>query len=219
MEEIKKVEDIEVIEDLDYGTVAVLKGATLVEDIMLVKDYAVKNNIPFYVAIKTEKDGSEKRFYVNESGTPVVLDSTTTEKYGANHKYVAPEVVDLDEAESAIDEVAPETEVIDNAVDNSVETEELDATPTTNDPIDETIVPAELIAKSEYDFVVAQLDEANKTIADKDAEIAQLKDKIETLELTSNDTIDIEEASATDLDDVIEFMRENGLTSLSIKGE
>ena len=226
MEEMKKIEDIVVMGDTEHGSTAVLKGATLVEDIILVRDYAVKNNIPYYVAIKEEKDGSEKRYGVNENGTPVVLEAGA---YATNVKYVPEDMGEIKEAVDAgiiefvgkpKDEIVEEPvieaepvidEVVDNAVDNSVEKEAIAEIKVEFDELK----LAELV-KEEADKIRAEYD---KVIAEKDAEIAQLKDKIETLEIVYDNNGDFEEASETTLDDVIDFMRENGLTSLSIKGE
>lgn len=225
----KTEQDIVVLTTENGEELALLDDATLVEDITLVRDFAKAHNIPYYKAIKKEADG-HKNYVLDDNGLPTIVEDGVL---GVNKDYVAPvvEVVDLDKVEEPTEnvELMSETAVVEPVVETTEETTIVEE----NESVDTKELSEEEIAErnakleeyAELKSIIAtkdvQIEDLKSQLVDKDMEICGLKDQIETLSLNNVEEVNVDKCEnfVIGLDDVIEFMKEHGLTSLSIKGE
>ena len=205
MEEIitpKTINDIKVeINDKDEK-IAVLYDAKLVEDIKLVYNYAIDNNIKLYHAVKNDGDIT-KNYILDENEYPIVV---ADDVLGVNPKYVEPvveetkediEVVDLDKAEETSTELS-----LEEIEERKKEYEKL---------VTENIELKDIISTKD-----TQIEEYKATIENQKNEIAELKDRVDSLEMT---TCEVSTIPTLDIDTVINFLKEKGITSISVKGE
>lgn len=205
MEEIitpKTINDIKVeINDKDEK-IAVLYDAKLVEDIKLVYNYAIDNNIKLYHAVKNDGD-TTKNYILDENEYPVVV---ADDVLGVNPKYVEPvveetkedvEVVDLDKAEETSTELS-----LEEIEERKKEYEKL---------VTENTELKDIISTKD-----TQIEEYKTTIENQKNEIAELKDRVDSLEMT---TCEVSTIPTLDIDTVINFLKEKGITSISVKGE
>lgn len=225
----KTEQDIVVLTTENGEEFAFLDDATLVEDITLVRDFAKAHNIPYYKAIKKEADG-HKNYVLDDNGLPTIVEDGVL---GVNKDYVAPvvEVVDLDKVEEPTENVdlVSETAVVEPVVETTEETPIVEE----NESVDTKELSEEEIAErnakleeyAELKSIIAtkdvQIEDLKSKLVDKDMEICGLKDQIETLSLNNVEEVNVDKCEnfVIGFDDVIEFMKEHGLTSLSIKGE
>lgn len=214
MIEPKTLEDIQVV-----GGVATLVGAQLVEDIKLVRQYAEDNNIEKYVAIKVETDGSFKRFALN-GDTPILI---ADDDFGVNQKYVAP-VVEPAQEQIEVKEEDPcddNTECISANGENEkeenaevVESEPAEQTELADDKDFTIPVKCEILGKEEIDEFKRKIDRLTAQNVEYLETIARLQDELETLKLrTDCVALPVKEI---DLQDVIKFLKDNGIKTLSI---
>lgn len=198
MIEPKTLKDIQVVDG-----VATLVGAQLVEDIKLVRQYAEDNNIEKYVAIKVEADGSFKRFALN-GDTPILI---ADDDFGVNQKYVVP-VVEPAQEQIEVKEEEPcddNTESISAGGENEKsETDDKKSTIKIKFDISDEVIDK---FKQEIDRLTTQNGEYLETIA-------RLQDENETLKL-KYDCVALP-VKEIDLQDVIKFLKDNGIKTLSI---
>lgn len=213
MIEPKTLEDIQVVDG-----VATLVGAQLVEDIKLVRQYAEDNNIEKYVAIKVEADGSFKRFALN-GDTPILI---ADDDFGVNQKYVVP-VVEPAQEQIEVKEEEPcddNTECISAGGENEksenvevLESEPAEQTESADDK-DFTITVKCDVSQEEIDKFKQEIDRLTAQNGEYLETIARLQDEIETLKLkTDCVALPVKEI---DLQDVIKFLKDNGIKTLSI---
>ena len=213
MIEPKTLKDIQVVDG-----VATLVGAQLVEDIKLVRQYAEDNNIEKYVAIKVEADGSFKRFALN-GDTPILI---ADDDFGVNQKYVVP-VVEPAQEQIEVKEEEPcddNTECISAGGENekSENVEVLESEPAEQtEPADDkdfTITVKCDVSQEEIDEFKQKIDRLTTQNVEYLETIARLQDELETLKLkTDCVALPVKEI---DLQDVIKFLKDNGIKTLSI---
>lgn len=213
MIEPKTLKDIQVVDG-----VATLVGAQLVEDIKLVRQYAEDNNIEKYVAIKVEADGSFKRFALN-GDTPILI---ADDDFGVNQKYVVP-VVEPVQEQIEVKEEEPyddNTECISAGGENEksenvevLESEPAEQTESADDK-DFTITVKCDVSQEEIDKFKQEIDRLTTQNGEYLETIARLQDELETLKLkTDCVALPVKEI---DLQDVIKFLKDNGIKTLSI---
>lgn len=213
MIEPKTLKDIQVVDG-----VATLVGAQLVEDIKLVRQYAEDNNIEKYVAIKVESDGSFKRFALN-GDTPILI---ADDDFGVNQKYVVP-VVEPAQEQIEVKEEDPcddNTECISAGGENEksenvevLESEPAEQTESADDK-DFTITVKCDVSQEEIDKFKQEIDRLTTQNGEYLETIARLQDELETLKLkTDCVALPVKEI---DLQDVIKFLKDNGIKTLSI---
>lgn len=211
---VKKFQEIKVM-DYEEGSnnVAVLPNACLCEDVRIVKEYAVEKNLPFYVAIKNESDGSKKYYSLDAKGNLV---GTVEKHVGINDAYVEESVV-----------VKNQEEAIENDATNDIVEQEansdLSVEMVTDEIPQETIVEVSApqvsidmenyIEKAEYFDIVAEKEALAEELKLAQDELALIRDELETLKLKDNEVIVSRE---TILEDVITFLKEHDLKSIGI---
>lgn len=213
MIEPKTLKDIQVVDG-----VATLVGAQLVEDIKLVRQYAEDNNIEKYVAIKVEADGSFKRFALN-GDTPILI---ADDDFGVNQKYVVPVVepaqdqIEIEEEEPCDDNTECLSAGGENEKSENVEVLESEPAEQTElaDDKDFTITVKCDVSQEEVDMFKQKIDRLTTQNGEYLETIARLQDENETLKLkTDCVALPVKEI---DLQDVIKFLKDNGIKTLSI---
>lgn len=207
----RKFEDV-VIENFDGKEVAVLRNAVLVEDIELVAKYAKDNNIPFYLGIKTNADGTETKYVLDDSGKPLVVEDGVL---GVNADFVAP----LPKLDATQDLDLP-TDVVANDVakqdDEPTETETTEVVTTEEEKTaDEGQNDGETTeTDTKLDVNLEEITRLTTLLQEKDEEISKLTDEIETLKL--NQVSEVEVPAVIELDDIRKFLKEHGIKSITI---
>lgn len=211
---VKKFQEIKVM-DYEEGSnnVAVLNNAHLYDDVKIVKEYAVEKNLPFYVAIKYETDGSKKYFSLDEKDNIVV----TVEKHvGINDSYKE-ESTEIENQEEIIEDEAT-NEIVEQET-NSDLTVEIVANEIPQETIVEISAPQvsvdleNYIEKAEYFDIVAEKEALAEELKLAQDELALIRDELETLKLKDNEVIVSRETS---LEDVITFLKDHDLKSIGI---
>lgn len=207
----RKFEDV-VIENFDGKEVAVLRNAVLVEDIELVAKYAKDNNIPFYLGIKTNADGTETKYVLDDGGKPLVVEDGVL---GVNVDFVAP-LPKLDvtqDLDLPTDVVADETAKQD---DEPTETETTEVVTTEEEKTaDEGQNDGETTeTETKLDVNLEEITRLTSLLQEKDEEISKLTDEIETFKL--NQVSEVEVPAVIELDDIRKFLKEHGIKSITI---
>lgn len=213
MIEPKTLKDIQVVDG-----VATLVGAQLVEDIKLVRQYAEDNNIEKYVAIKVEADGSFKRFALN-GDTPILI---ADDDFGVNQKYVVPvvepaqEQIEVKEEEPCDDNTESISAGGENEKSENVEVLESEPAEQTElaDDKKSTIKIKFDISDEVIDKFKQEIDRLTTQNGEYLETIARLQDENETLKL-KYDCVALP-VKEIDLQDVIKFLKDNGIKTLSI---
>ena len=196
----KTIEDIEVV-DTENGKAAVLKNATLVEDIRLVQSFAVDNNIKFYAAIKDEGNGVTKTFVLNQENAPTIIENGT---YGVNFDFKE------DVVEDTIEEVVNVVEdVVEDVVEENIDKVEIEE-PTT---VEETVVSEDLVKDECTTGYCVHCEELKDELAKLRAEKNALEEKLSIIEIREET---LSEEKLITLEDVKSFLEKNGLKSISI---
>lgn len=201
----KTIEDIEIVET-ENGKAAVLKNATLVEDIRLVQAFAVENNIKYYAAIKDEGNGVLKTFVLNHENAPTIIENGT---YGVNIDYKEEVVEEVKEVEEVTNEETIEEVVVETNTEDGGDVEVASEETTIEECEDEHKI--ELETQEDCDCVHCKEleDELSKLRAEKNA----LEEKLSIIEIGNNLT---NSETTITLEDVKLFLENNGLKSISI---
>lgn len=179
---------------MDMENTLIVENAETTTDVLKVYDTAVKENKKFYVAISK----SGRRFGV-KGGTVIQL---ADEEFAENDKYVEPKI----ETES----------IVDNENANNDELAEPIEEENTNElTVEEITERNEKIAH--YDELVNKNNELTTRNIELQDEIAKLNTQIEELSLkVATPVVTENEEYIVSLADVIEFMKSNGIHTLSI---
>lgn len=220
-------EDIQVLDVENLGKCAVLKNAVLVEDIELVKNFAIENKIPHYVAIKIEENGNEKRFGIDDDGYPFALDNECYADVKIVEEVapeVAPEVVeDTKEETFEVENVKGEAEPVEiepieeEKTETQIDYEAPEVVAENSNVIETTLENSKIEEENEIarlNGIISVLNnkivELTEKLTDKNAEISTLNEKISLIEPNVLASYEVT------LKDVVKFMKDNEITELKI---